>query len=279
MKDIHYVFLGNEQLGFDLSVFDILSIPNPNRHHTQVYGSNLYWKQSSEEFSQQIENFNFSNTSILKFHLGRMSPSDEREYYECIADNQNIEKFMIDLNCGYDLSQISELSKYLSEIKELSEKLIWIEEPTHPDLSQKWKNNTPFTLAAGENHHGIKELTELSRNGVDWIMPDFGRTLRLSEFPLLLKKINKTSSISFHSYSSGFLGYLSLLISTSLPRDKTLYEHDFSENALLTDITQDALIIKNGEAHIDPNALHELNLDNVNDSWSKNSISLASFKR
>ena len=114
----------------------------------------------------------------------------------------------------------------------------------------------------------------VSNYNVNWIMPDFGRTLKLTDFPILLKNIKDNSSISFHSYSSGFLAYLSLLISTALPEEKTLYEHDFSQNALLKDITKDSLFIKNGFAYIDQSALHELNLNDIDDSWNIQSISI-----
>tara|TARA_B100000886_G_C20426452_1_gene494318 strand:+ start:4564 stop:5640 length:1077 start_codon:yes stop_codon:yes gene_type:complete len=258
------------------SIFDILSIPNPKRKFTKVYGSNLYWKASIDEFKKQIDDFDFSQTSILKFHLGRMAPGDEYKYYEVIDKCKNIREFMIDLNCGYNLNQLKELSNYLDSSDNLRKKLLWLEEPTYPDLSNQWKNNTSLNLAAGENHHGTQQLSDLLSYEIDWIMPDFGRTLSLSDFPTLWKKINKNASISFHSYSSGFLAYLSLLVSTVIPLEKTLYEHDFSENALLTDITNNALYIKDGYAYIDPNALHDLNLDKIDDSWTCKTISMES---
>ena len=256
------------------SIFDILSMPNPKREFTKVYGSNLYWKSSIEEFKKQISDFDFSKTSILKFHLGRLSPEDELKHYETIEENSNIKNFMIDLNCGYKKDQLRSLSKYLSTSEILSKKLLWLEEPTHPELANQWTNITSINLAAGENHHGVKQLVDLSNYQIKWVMPDFGRTLKLEDFTLLLKKINKNACISFHSYSSGFLAYLSLLMSTSLPAEKTLYEHDFSDNALLKDITQDALLIKDEYAYLDQSALHELNLEKVNDSWTCKSISI-----
>ena len=256
------------------SIFDLLSLPKPTRKFSRVYGSNLYWKSSIDDFKNQIKSFDFSKTSILKFHLGRMSPQDEYKYYECIEENNNIEKYMIDLNCGYTIDQLNQLSKYLLSSEILAKKILWLEEPTHPDLAKYWYKYTSINLAAGENHHGVEQLTSLSENCINWIMPDFGRTLRLSEFQQLLKKISKNSAISFHSYSSGFLAYLSLLISTALPSEKTLYEHDFSDNALLKDIIQDSLYVEDGYAYIDPLALHELNLNRIDDTWTNKSISL-----
>ena len=234
----------------------------------------MYWRSSIKHFKKQIKDFDFSKTSILKFHLGRLSPENEYKFYECIEENSNIQNFMIDLNCGYELQELNKLSQYLSSSETLREKLLWIEEPTHPDLAEFWEAETNFNLAAGENHHGVQQLTNLSRYNISWIMPDFGRTLKITDFPSLVKKIKISSSISFHSYSSGFLAYISLLISTSLPLEKTLYEHDFSQNALLQDITQDALSIKNGLAYIDQSALHELNLNNVDNSWKIKSTSI-----
>ena len=256
------------------SIFNILSIPEPKRDYSRVYGSNLYWKASIEDFKKQIKAFDFSNTSILKFHLGRMSPENEFKYYELIEESYQIDKFMIDLNCGYKINDLEELSKYLLSSEIFRKKLLWIEEPTHPDLAYHWEYKTNINLAAGENHHGIQQLSNLSNYNVKWIMPDFGRTLKLSEFPTLLKKISNNSFISFHSYSSGFLAYLSLLISTALPLEETLYEHDFSQNALLDDITKDSISIKDGIAFIDPCALHELTLKNIDKSWSVKSLSV-----
>ncbi len=256
------------------TIFEILSIPNPKRDYTKVYGSNLYWKSSIKEFKKQINDFDFSKTSILKFHLGRMSPKNEFKYYQLIEENPNIDQFMIDLNCGYRIEEFKELSEYLLSSEIFRKKLLWIEEPTHPDLANYWNNITSINLAAGENHHGIQQLSNLSTYGIEWIMPDFGRTLRITDFPILVKEIKGNSYISFHSYSSGFLAYLSLLISTALPLEKTLYEHDFSQNALLSDITRDSIKIKNGFAYIDGNALHELNLNKIEDSWKLKSISI-----
>ena len=256
------------------SIFNILSMPDPKREYTKVYGSNLYWKSSIQEFEEQIRNFDFNKTSLLKFHLGRMSPKKEFEYYQLIEENSNIDKFMIDLNCGYKIEEFKELSDYLSSSEIFRKKLLWIEEPTHPDLACDWNNITTIKLAAGENHHGLQQLFNLSNYHIDWIMPDFGRTLKISEFPHLLKQINDNSSITFHSYSSGFLAYLSLLISTALPIEKTLYEHDFSQNALLSDITRDSIKIKNGYAYIDQNALHELSLGEIDESWKVKSITI-----
>ena len=256
------------------SIFKILSIPDPKRKYTKVYGSNLYWKASIQDFKKQIKDFDFNKTSILKFHLGRMSPKNEHKYYQLIEENKNIEKFMIDLNCGYKIEAFKELSDYLSSSETFRKKLLWIEEPTHPDLASAWNKVTSLKLAAGENHHGVEQLSNLSNYKIDWIMPDFGRTLKISEFPLLLKKIKDNSSISFHSYSSGFLAYLSLLISTALPNEKTLYEHDFSQNALLSDITRDSIYIKNGFAYIDQNAFHELSLNKIDQSWKVKSSTI-----
>jgi len=256
------------------SIFNILSLPNPTRDHTKVYGSNLYWKSSIKDFEKQIKDFDFSKTSILKFHLGRLSPENEYGYYKCIEENPNIQKFMIDLNCGYTLKELNKLSKYLLSSETLRNKFLWLEEPTHPDFAPYWEAETNFDLAAGENHHGVEQLSNLSKSNINWIMPDFGRTLKITDFPLLLKKITKRSFVSFHSYSSGFLAYLSLLISTALPLEETFYEHDFSQNALLSDITQNSILIKNGFAYIDQSALHELNLNNVDDSWTIKSISI-----
>ncbi len=256
------------------SIFHILSMPEPKRDFTKVYGSNLYWKSSVTDFQKQIKEFEFSKTSILKFHLGRMKPENEFEYYELIEESDLIDKFMIDLNCGYTMEEFKKLNEYLVSSEIFRKKLLWIEEPTHPDLASQWKNITSINLAAGENHHGIQQLYDLSNFNIKWIMPDFGRTLRLNDFPKLFKKLKDNSYISFHSYSSGFLAYLSLLISTALPLEKTLYEHDFSKNALLKDITKGSLIIKNGFAYIDQSALHELSLNNIDNSWSVKSISV-----
>ena len=37
------------------SIFEVLNIPTPNRNHTLVYGSNLYWKQSADDFEEQCQ--------------------------------------------------------------------------------------------------------------------------------------------------------------------------------------------------------------------------------
>ena len=53
---------------------------------------------------------------------------------------------MIDLNCGYTIEQLNDLSKYLLSSKVLRKKIIWIEEPTHPDLAKEWNNFTSINF-------------------------------------------------------------------------------------------------------------------------------------
>ncbi len=245
------------------SIFEILKLEAPTRNHTRVYGSNIYWKETKDAFQKQIDNFPFDKTRIVKAHLGRKCFKDEFEYYNVLAENKKITHFMIDYNCGYTMDEFRSLCSCLSTNKEIMSKLLWLEEPTHPDHSTEWSQCLPeVDMAAGENHHGLIQQQNLINNGVRWIMPDLGRTLSIFDFPKLLKYcLNTNSNISFHSYSSGFLAYISLLLSMSMPVDRTYYEHDFSSNAFLDKVIKDAITISDGEAIIDSSLLHDLKLE------------------
>ena len=249
------------------SLLSVLGLPEPRSFKVPVYGSNIYWKSTDQEFNSQIENFDFSKTNVLKAHLGRNSPQNELEYYIKLASNSSVQGFMVDLNCGYDMTTTAKLANILEEHPEISNKLIWIEEPTHPSLSRLWAKQLTVPIAAGENHHSLQSIEDLSVAGIKWLMPDLGRTLRISDISKLIQSTLHNSLISFHNYSSGFLAYTSLLLTAGLPYSDTWFEYDFSSNALLDDVLQGSITFKNGYAVLEPSALFSLNLKSISPIW------------
>jgi len=259
----------------NISIFEVLRLDQVKRNHTEVYASNIYWKESPDLFKQQISEFDFNNTNILKAHLGRGAPSEEVDYYSVLAEDPRIERCMIDFNCGYCSKQYSELNDALLAAPKLTDKLIWIEEPGLPIDTEKWRTEIKYSLAAGENHHSLDQLCRLVDAGVEWVMPDLGRTLRMLEFPKLLKKcIDNSAGISFHSYSSGYLAYISLYMSFALDENKTLYEHDFSTNALIDCIPHGAISFRCGSAFIPEFDLDIMTLRPFDNSWTWNQRSV-----
>ena len=129
---------------------------------------------------------------------------------------------MIDYNCGYESSQLLAIQNFCESFQLLLSKLRWIEEPTLPQFSSQWSKSVCIDLAAGENHHGLESMKKLIDNNVMYIMPDFGRTLPISDFPSLLSYAQSSKSkITPHSFSSGFLAYISLYLIMALkPEDQ-----------------------------------------------------------
>jgi L-alanine-DL-glutamate epimerase-like enolase superfamily enzyme len=257
------------------SMFELLGIKTPTKKKIRVYGSNIYWKEENDEFEHQLNKFDFKKTNIVKAHLGRNNYNKERDKYKILARNPNIQGFMVDINCGYTSEQFKQLCGEIQRDGEIMEKLIWIEEPMKPKTDGCWKDIADnIALAAGENHHGLIEMVRLMEKGIQWIMPDIGRTLRVSEYKDLIESSKKhKTNISLHSYSSGILAYTSMMLLLSLNDEEVLYEHDFSGNAIMDEIIGELVEFKEGYAHIEIIPVHEISLK-YDSSWTKEVVVL-----
>ncbi|WP_186587260.1 enolase C-terminal domain-like protein [Synechococcus sp. A15-28] len=228
------------------------------------------------DFESQFSGFDFSKTNNIKVHLGANAIEDESDFYLVLERYMHrADSIMIDYNCGYNLSALVDIQNVLLRYPNLSNKLLWVEEPTHPNFSKYWKDLLFFECAAGENHHGVESLFQLTNCNVKYIMPDLGRTLKVSELPSLIKRLEKSdSSISFHSFSSGFLSYITLYLTLSLDTKHQMFEYDFSDNALLDEILLDSFQIKDGYVTLNSSVLFDLNLPSTLDGWYTTSIEL-----
>ena len=152
---------------------------------------------------------------------------------------------MIDLNCGYDLTQATQAINLWEEFD-----LKWIEEPLNPNhihalADLRSKSNIP--IACGENEfqiYGFKSLFD--QKAIDVAMPDIGRAGGIQETKNICTLAQAYGvPVSPHNFSSGILLAATIHLMASTP-NTGLLELDTSKNAILEELLLAPLSMNDG---------------------------------
>lgn len=200
-----------------------------------AYVSDVYWQENAGAMVNACKRIVDKGFNGIKAHLGVEGPDQEafriEEMRKAIG---NKVKIMVDLNCGYSLSQSLQAIRLWQEFD-----LFWLEEPLHPAHIHGLKSlreRSAVPIAAGENDYqlfGFKNLFDLGC--VDIAMPDIGRTGGIWETKLISALANSYGvDVSPHNFSSGVLLSATLHLLASDTHANFL-EFDLSDNAIYLD--------------------------------------------
>ena len=151
---------------------------------------------------------------------------------------------MIDSNQSWDVSSAARILSRLEEFK-----LLFAEEPIPADCPVKeWENlasQTDIALAAGENIYGIPRFLEMAEAGVKYLQPDVAKWGGVSGALALAESLPDGCVLWPHFMGSAVGQQAGLAISAAIGRSSKC-EMDVNENALRSELCDDALIIENG---------------------------------
>ena len=216
------------------------------RDRLEVYASDIYWEENPEDMAADAVRIVELGFHTLKAHIGYKSPKEDYTRIQAIRKAIGYEiELMIDLNCGYDLTQATQAINLWEEFD-----LKWIEEPLNPNhihalADLRSKSNIP--IACGENEfqiYGFKSLFD--QKAIDVAMPDIGRAGGIQETKNICTLAQAYGvPVSPHNFSSGILLAATIHLMASTP-NTGLLELDTSKNAILEELLLAPLSMNDG---------------------------------
>lgn len=211
-----------------------------------MYASDVYWEEDIDKMLERIKAIKSLGIKTVKAHIGYKPPNIDIDRVSAMrAELGSGYGLMIDLNCGYDLTQSCESVALWKEYD-----LTWLEEPLNPNLYQEMstlKKQSDIPIAAGENEflvHGFKTLFE--HEAVDIAMPDVGRVGGIQEALNVCQLASEYGvAVSPHNYSSGVLLAATAQLMAATDNCKLL-EFDASDNAVYEEMLTTPIEIDNG---------------------------------
>lgn len=230
--------------GIDIALWDIkgkaLNVPvyqllgGCYRSEIEAYASDLFWDEP-QAMARSAAGYIDDGFGIVKCHIGRGAEADDARVAAMRAAIGPHAGLMVDINCGYDrptaLRALRRWQPY---------SLFWLEEPLPPhDLEgyAQLRAAAITPIAGGENEftrYGFSQL--LRRDGLDYAMPDAGRTGGITEMRRICALCESAGVVmSPHNFSTGVLLAATLHVMAALPGTELL-EFDVTGTAMYDEV-------------------------------------------
>ena len=206
----------------------------------QCYASSLNAGDLSDRLIKHAE----LGQTEFKLKIGFEANEDVQFVADAASRLPKHSHLMIDSNQSWDVSSAGRILVRLEEFD-----LLFAEEPIRADCPVKeWEtlaNQTNIALAAGENIYGVPHFLEMAEAGVKFLQPDVAKWGGVSGALDLADKMPDGCVLWPHFMGSAVGQQAGLAISAALG-DVSKCEMDVNENALRSDLCDDALIIEKG---------------------------------
>jgi L-alanine-DL-glutamate epimerase-like enolase superfamily enzyme len=217
------------------------------RDRLEAYVSDIYWEQDPATMAKEARRIVDRGFQKIKAHIGFQGPRQDKERVRALRTEIGPDiGLMIDLNCGYSYLDAVRAGREWEEFG-----LFWLEEPLNPNLAQRLgqlKSEINIPIAAGENEfrtYGFKNLFD--HRAVDVAMPDVARIGGIQETKNVCVLAEAYGvDVSPHCFSSGVLLAATMHVMASTP-NASLLEFDSSQNAVIEELLEAPLQIRNGQ--------------------------------